>query len=102
MTACSLPDTGGSTGAFSDNIIVSSYNINPADGIASSTRSQDQDRDSSDRQRFRYATGRTSTFHLSANCTVFFSPNPADYAKDGAVDCLNFGAPVHATPAISR
>jgi polygalacturonase len=51
-------------------------------------------------------------FHLSANCTIYFSPNPADYAKDGpfncgsngqlyysrwqADDCLNFGAPVYA------
>ncbi|MFP3615715.1 endopolygalacturonase, partial [Paraburkholderia sp. SIMBA_050] len=26
-------------------------------------------------------------FHLSANCTIYFSPNPADYAKDGPVDC---------------
>ena len=51
-------------------------------------------------------------FHLGANCTIYFSPNPADYAKDGPVDCasngklyysrwqandcLNFGAPVYA------
>jgi len=51
-------------------------------------------------------------FHLSANCTIYFSPNPADYAKDGPVncgangnlfysrwqanDCLNYGAPVYA------
>ena len=51
-------------------------------------------------------------FHLSSNCTIYFSPNPADYAKDGPVncgangnlfysrwqanDCLNFGAPVYA------
>ncbi|WP_184096930.1 glycoside hydrolase family 28 protein [Silvimonas terrae] len=51
-------------------------------------------------------------FHLSANTTLYFSPNPADYAKDGPVDCgpngklyysrwqandcLNFGAPVYA------
>jgi polygalacturonase len=51
-------------------------------------------------------------FHLSANCTIYFSPNPADYAKDGPVDCgangklffsrwqandcLNFGSPVYA------
>ncbi|MEW6342007.1 MAG: glycoside hydrolase family 28 protein [Pseudomonadota bacterium] len=51
-------------------------------------------------------------FHLSVNCTIYFSPNPADYAKDGPVncgangnlfysrwqanDCLNFGAPVYA------
>lgn len=26
-------------------------------------------------------------FHLGANCTIYFSPNPADYAKDGPVDC---------------
>jgi polygalacturonase len=55
-------------------------------------------------------------FHLSANCTIYFSPNPADYAKDGPVDCgsngrlyysrwqandcLNFGAPVYARDAI--
>ena len=55
-------------------------------------------------------------FHLSANCTIYFSPNPADYAKDGPVDCgpngrlyysrwqtndcLNFGAPVYARNAI--
>ncbi|GJH30855.1 glycoside hydrolase family 28 protein [Caballeronia novacaledonica] len=51
-------------------------------------------------------------FHLSANCTVYFSPNPADYAKDGPIDCgpngklfysrwqandcLNYGPPVYA------
>ncbi|SKC91022.1 Polygalacturonase [Burkholderia sp. CF099] len=51
-------------------------------------------------------------FHLGANCTIYFSPNPADYANDGPVDCasngklyysrwqandcLNFGAPVYA------
>jgi polygalacturonase len=51
-------------------------------------------------------------FHLSANCTIYFSPNPADYAKDGPVDCgsngklyysrwqandcLNYGPPVYA------
>jgi len=51
-------------------------------------------------------------FHLGANCTIYFSPSPADYAKDGPVncqangnlyhsrwqanDCLNFGAPVYA------
>ncbi len=51
-------------------------------------------------------------FHLSQNCTIYFSPNPADYAKDGPVncgangklffsrwqanDCLNFGSPVYA------
>lgn len=54
-------------------------------------------------------------FHLSANCTIYFSPNPADYAKDGPVacgtngnlyysrwqsnDCLNYGAPVYARNA---
>ncbi|WP_240766314.1 glycoside hydrolase family 28 protein [Paraburkholderia flava] len=50
-------------------------------------------------------------FHLSAGCTIYFSPNPADYAKGGshttangnlywtrwqANDCLNFGSPVYA------
>lgn len=50
-------------------------------------------------------------FHLSANCTIYFSPNPADYAVNGphatangnlywtrwqANDCLNFGSPVYA------
>jgi polygalacturonase len=56
-------------------------------------------------------------FHLSANCTIYFSPNPADYAKDGPVpcgangnlyysrwqanDCLNFGSPVYARDAIN-
>jgi polygalacturonase len=51
-------------------------------------------------------------FHLSADCTIFFSANPADYAKDGPVncgangnlyysrwqsdDCLNFGSPIYA------
>ncbi|HXZ09054.1 MAG TPA: glycosyl hydrolase family 28 protein, partial [Paraburkholderia sp.] len=50
-------------------------------------------------------------FHLSSGCTIYFSPNPADYAKNGpyvtangnlywsrwqANDCLNFGAPVYA------
>ncbi|RAR52098.1 polygalacturonase [Paraburkholderia unamae] len=51
-------------------------------------------------------------FHLSAGCTIYFSPNPADYAKSGPVDCgangklyytrwqgndcLNFGSPVYA------
>lgn len=55
-------------------------------------------------------------FHLSANCTIYFSANPADYAKDGPIDCgangrlyysrwqandcLNFGAPVYARDAI--
>ncbi|WP_285593700.1 glycoside hydrolase family 28 protein [Trinickia caryophylli] len=56
-------------------------------------------------------------FHLSADCTIYFSPNPADYAKDGPVDCgangrlyysrwqandcLNYGAPVYARNAIN-
>jgi polygalacturonase len=51
-------------------------------------------------------------FHLAANCTIYFSPNPADYATDGPYDCgtngklyysrvgcndlLNFGCPVYA------
>ncbi|MCZ2496891.1 endopolygalacturonase [Xylophilus sp. Kf1] len=51
-------------------------------------------------------------FHLAANCQIYFSANPADYAKDGPVDCgangklyygrwqsndcLNFGSPVYA------
>jgi polygalacturonase len=51
-------------------------------------------------------------FHLSANCTIYFSNNPQDYAKDGPVDCgangklyyarwqcndcLNFGSPIYA------
>ncbi|MDR3412539.1 MAG: glycoside hydrolase family 28 protein [Formivibrio sp.] len=51
-------------------------------------------------------------FHLSADCTIYFSPDPADYAKDGPVDCgtngklynsrwqaddcLNFGSPIYA------
>ena len=51
-------------------------------------------------------------FHLSASCTIYFSPDPNDYAKDGPVDCgangklyylrwqandcLNYGAPVYA------
>jgi polygalacturonase len=51
-------------------------------------------------------------FHLSANCTIYFSNNPADYAKDGPIDCgsngklyysrwqadscINFGSPVYA------
>jgi polygalacturonase len=54
-------------------------------------------------------------FHLSANCTIYFSPNPADYAKDGPYatiangslyysrwqgnDCLNFGSPIYAYKA---
>jgi polygalacturonase len=51
-------------------------------------------------------------FHLSAGCTIYFSPNPSDYAQSGPVDCgangklfytrwqgndcLNFGSPVYA------
>ncbi|TKC86065.1 glycoside hydrolase family 28 protein [Trinickia terrae] len=51
-------------------------------------------------------------FHLSAGCTIYFSPNPADYAAHGPIncgangnlyfsrwqanDCLNFGSPVYA------
>ena len=51
-------------------------------------------------------------FHLSTSCTIYFSPDPSDYAKDGPVDCgangklyylrwqandcLNFGSPVYA------
>lgn len=51
-------------------------------------------------------------FHLSANCTIYFSPLPDDYAKDGpldcgangklyysrwqANDCLNYGSPIYA------
>ncbi len=51
-------------------------------------------------------------FHLAAHCTIYFSPHPGDYAKDGPVDCgangrlyycrwqgndcLNFGSPVYA------
>jgi polygalacturonase len=54
-------------------------------------------------------------FHLAAGCTIYFSPYPGDYAKDGPVDCgasgrlyysrwqgndcLNFGAPVYARNA---
>ena len=54
-------------------------------------------------------------FHLAAGCTIYFSPQPSDYAKDGPVDCgangrlyygrwqgndcLNFGAPVYARNA---
>ena len=52
-----------------------------------------------------------SIFNLSANRTIYFSPNPADYALDGphatangnlywtrwqANDCLNFGSPIYA------
>jgi polygalacturonase len=51
-------------------------------------------------------------FHLAAGCTIYFSPNPHDYAKDGPVDCgangklyfgrwqgndcINFGSPIYA------
>jgi polygalacturonase len=50
-------------------------------------------------------------FHLSSGCTIYFSPNPVDYAKNGpyptangnlyrtrwqANDCLNFGSPIYA------
>ena len=50
-------------------------------------------------------------FHLTSGCTIYFSPNPADYAKNGpyptangslywtrwqANDCLNFGSPIYA------
>jgi polygalacturonase len=50
-------------------------------------------------------------FHLTSGCVIYFSPNSADYAKNGpyttangnlywsrwqANDCLNFGAPVYA------
>ncbi|MGF6648729.1 glycoside hydrolase family 28 protein [Paraburkholderia sp. GAS82] len=50
-------------------------------------------------------------FHLESGCTIYFSPNPADYAKSGpyrtangnlyhtrwqANDCLNFGSPIYA------
>jgi polygalacturonase len=54
-------------------------------------------------------------FHLAAGCTIYFSPNPRDYAKDGPLDCgangrlyysrwqgndcLNFGAPLYARNA---
>jgi polygalacturonase len=54
-------------------------------------------------------------FHLAEDCTIYFSPHPHDYAKDGPVDCaangrlyygrwqgndcLNFGAPVYARNA---
>ncbi|KND59908.1 Polygalacturonase [Candidatus Burkholderia verschuerenii] len=54
-------------------------------------------------------------FHLTANCEIFFSPNPADYAKDGPIDCgangklfyscwqandcLNYGTPIYARNA---
>ena len=51
-------------------------------------------------------------FHLAANCQIYFSNQPADYAKDGPVDCgangklyyarwqsndcINFGSPIYA------
>ena len=51
-------------------------------------------------------------FHLSANCQIYFSNNPDDYAKDGPIDCgsngklyyarwqandcLNYGSPIYA------
>ena len=51
-------------------------------------------------------------FHVAAGCTIYFSPNPRDYAKDGPVDCgangklyfgrwqgndcVNFGSPIYA------
>jgi polygalacturonase len=54
-------------------------------------------------------------FHLAAGCTIYFSPHPRDYAKDGPVDCgangrlyygrwqgndcLNFGSPIYARNA---
>ena len=54
-------------------------------------------------------------FHLAAQCTIYFSPQPHDYAKDGPVDCgpngrlyycrwqgndcLNYGSPVYAHQA---
>jgi polygalacturonase len=54
-------------------------------------------------------------FHLAAGCTIYFSPHPGDYAKDGPVDCgtngrlyygrwqgndcINFGAPIYARNA---
>jgi polygalacturonase len=54
-------------------------------------------------------------FHLAAGCTLYFSPDPRDYAKDGPVDCgtngrlyygrwqgndcLNFGPMVYARNA---
>ena len=54
-------------------------------------------------------------FHLAPNCTIYFSPDPRDYAKDGPVDCgangklyycrwqgndcLNFGSPIYARNA---
>ena len=60
----------------------------------------------------RSCCSRNVNFHLSANCTIYFSPNPADYAKDGPIDCgangklyysrwqandcLNYGSPVYA------
>ncbi|HEY6455948.1 MAG TPA: hypothetical protein VIY90_11780 [Steroidobacteraceae bacterium] len=54
-------------------------------------------------------------FHLAARCTIYFSPQPRDYAKDGPFDCgtngrlyysrwqgndcLNFGSPLYARNA---
>jgi polygalacturonase len=54
-------------------------------------------------------------FHLAAGCTIYFSPHPRDYAKDGPMDCgangrlyygrwqgndcLNFGSPIYARNA---
>ena len=54
-------------------------------------------------------------FHLAAGSTIYFSPNPSDYAKDGPVDCgpngrlyfcrwqgndcVNFGSPIYAHKA---
>lgn len=54
-------------------------------------------------------------FHLAADCTIYFSPDPRDFAKDGPVDCgangrlyygrwqgndcLNFGSPINARRA---
>jgi polygalacturonase len=54
-------------------------------------------------------------FHLAADCTIYFSPHPSDYAKDGPVDCgsngrlyycrwqgndcVNFGSPIYARNA---
>ncbi|HEY6451958.1 MAG TPA: glycoside hydrolase family 28 protein [Steroidobacteraceae bacterium] len=54
-------------------------------------------------------------FHLAARCTIYFSPRPRDYAKDGPFDCgpngrlyycrwqgndcLSFGSPVYARNA---
>jgi polygalacturonase len=54
-------------------------------------------------------------FHLAARCTIYFSPQPRDYAKDGPIDCgangrlyycrwqgndcLNYGSPIYAHQA---